>query len=67
MPNRQILCHAVLAPYTAILIGWVKAEKDITMPELVAKLEAAHGVKVHPASMSRFLIVQGFSFKKKRF
>src|SRR5262252_1338534 len=26
-----------LAPYMAILIGWVEAEPDITMPELAAK------------------------------
>jgi transposase len=34
------------------------------MPELAAKLHAEHGVVVHPASLSKFLIKQGFSFKK---
>ena len=53
-----------LAPYLAILIGWVEAAPDITMPELAAKLLAEEGVAVHPASLSRVLIQAGFSVKK---
>jgi transposase len=53
-----------LAPHADLLVGWVKAEGDITMPELAARLEAARGVTVHPASLSRFLIACGFSVKK---
>jgi hypothetical protein len=40
-------------------------DKDITMPELVAKLEEKHSVTAHPASLSRFLIKQGFTVKKR--
>jgi transposase len=47
-----------------LVIGWVEARGDITMPELAAKLKAARGVTVHPASLSRFLIARGFSVKK---
>ena len=53
-----------LAAFAGILIGWVEAQGDITMPELVAKLEAERGVTVHPASLSRFLMAQGFTVKK---
>ena len=53
-----------LAPYLAILIDWVEAEPDITMPELAAKLLAEEGVAAHPASLSRVLIRAGFSVKK---
>ena len=53
-----------LAPYAALLIGWVEAQGDITMPELAAKLKAAHDVTAHPASLSRFLIKRGFTVKK---
>src|SRR5688572_17605735 len=53
-----------LAPQAAPLIGWVEAQADITMPELAAKLKAARGVAVHPASLSRFLIARGFTVKK---
>ena len=53
-----------LAPYLAMLIGWVEAEPDITMPELAAKLRAETGVAAHPASLSRVLRQAGFSVKK---
>ena len=53
-----------LSPYLDLLIGWVEAETDITMPELAAKLLAEEGVAVHPASLSRVLIQAGFSVKK---
>jgi transposase len=53
-----------LAPYAATLIRWVDEEGDITMPELAAKLAAEFGVVAHPASLSKFLIKQGFSAKK---
>ncbi len=53
-----------MAPYADFLIGCVETHKDITMPELAAKLKAEKGVVAHPASLSRFLIARGFSFKK---
>jgi transposase len=53
-----------LAPYAAALIRWVEENEDITMPELAAKLAGEHSVVVHPASLSRFLIKQGFRVKK---
>ena len=53
-----------LAAHADILIRWVEEDGDITMPELAAKLEAERGVTAHPASLSRFLIVQGFTVKK---
>jgi transposase len=53
-----------LAPYAATLIRWVEEEGDITMPELAAKLAAEHSIVAHPASLSKFLIKQGFSVKK---
>jgi transposase len=53
-----------LTIYASDLIDWVEANKDITMPELAAKLEEKHGVSAHPASLSRFLIKQGFTVKK---
>lgn len=53
-----------LVPYRELLIGWVEAEKDITMPELAARLAAQCQVEVHPASLSRFLRAAGYSFKK---
>jgi transposase len=41
------------------------AEKDdISMPELARELQAASGVKADPASLSRWLIRNGLTFKK---
>src|SRR5690606_19715150 len=53
-----------LAPYRELLIGWVEAEKDITMPELAVRLAEQCEVNVHPASLSRFLRGAGYSFTK---
>lgn len=53
-----------LAAYRAMLIGWIEAEPDISMPELAAKLEAETQVVAHPASLSRFLLAAGYTFKK---
>jgi transposase len=47
-----------------VLISWVDAEGDITMPELADRLFNAHGVKAHPASLSRLLRAHGYTFKK---
>ena len=53
-----------LAPHRELLIDWVEAEKDITMPELAARLAEERQVVVHPASLSRFLRAEGYSYKK---
>ena len=53
-----------LAAFASLLIGWVEGQGDITMAELSAKLKAECCVTAHPASLSKFLIKQGFSVKK---
>lgn len=53
-----------LAAYREALIEQVKAQPDITMPELAAWLEAEHGVAVDPSNLSRLLCRAGYSFKK---
>jgi hypothetical protein len=47
-----------------MLIGWVEAQPDISMPELATKLEGATKVRAHPASLSRALLGAGFRYKK---
>jgi len=46
-----------------LLIGWVEREGDITMPELAARLGRERGIEVHPSSLSRFLLAEGFRQK----
>ena len=57
--------HAKLEPHRAFLLQRVAEKDDITMPELAADLQAQSGVKVDPSSLSRCLIRNGLSFKKK--
>ena len=45
-----------LAAYLDFLVELIEAVPDITMPELALALEAVHGVKAHPSSISRALI-----------
>ena len=56
--------NGLLGAHVGVLIGWVDADGDITMPELAARLLAERGVKAHPASLSRLLILHGFTVKK---
>src|ERR1700733_8700660 len=56
--------HAKLEPHRTFLLAQVIEKADITIPELAAELAAATGEKAHPASLSRWLIRAGYSFKK---
>ncbi len=53
-----------LASYREFLIGRIKEQPDITMPELAAELKERHGIEADPASLSRFLCKAGLSYKK---
>jgi transposase len=55
--------HAKLDPHREFLLGRVTAQADITMPELAAAL-AAQGTRADPASLSRWLIRNGYRYKK---
>jgi hypothetical protein len=57
--------HAKLDPHRAFLLGRIAEKADITMPELAAELATASGTKADPASLSRWLIRNGYRFKKK--
>ena len=58
--------HAKLEPHRAFLLAQVAEKDDITMPELAAALDAATGTKADPASLSRWLLRNGYRSKKKR-
>jgi transposase len=58
--------HAKLDLHRAFLLARVAEKDDITMPELAAELMAATGTRADPASISRWLIRNGYRFKKKR-
>ncbi|WP_287308272.1 transposase, partial [Mesorhizobium sp.] len=56
--------HSKLDPHRAFLLGRVAEKDDITMPELAAELVTATDVQVAPASISRWLMKNGYRFKK---
>ena len=56
--------HGKLGPHRVFILRQVEAKHDISMPELAALLHKTKGVEVAPATLSRFLIACGLSFKK---
>ncbi len=56
--------HAKLDPHRVFLLRRVAEKDDITMPELAGELEAECGTRADPASLSRWLIRNGYRFKK---
>jgi transposase len=52
------------APVASFLKARVEAVPDMTMPELAEALQETHGISGAPAALSRFLIREGYSFKK---
>ena len=63
VPGRRGGSRGKLKDYESFLVACVEARPDITMPELAQELEAK-GLRVAPASLSRFLRRAGFRFKK---
>jgi transposase len=53
-----------LGPYRDVIVDKVKAQPDVTMPELAAWLEGEHGVTVDPSNLSKLLCREGFTYKK---
>ena len=53
-----------LGAYRAAILDKVKAQPDITMPDLATWLEATHEVTVDPSNLSKLLCRHGFTYKK---
>jgi transposase len=53
-----------LGPHGQVILDKVKAQPDITMPDLAAWLEAAHGVTADHSNLSKLLCRHGFTYKK---
>src|SRR5271154_3859854 len=56
--------HSKLDPHRVFILRRVAEKDDISMPELAGELYASSGVKADPASLSRWLIRKGLSYKK---
>lgn len=55
--------YSKLDPHRAYLLRRISEKPDITMPELASEL-ASKGVKVAPASLSRWYRRNGYRYKK---
>jgi putative transposase len=58
--------RSVLKPYREWLLALRRAENDLTLDELCARLWVEHGVKADKSMLSRFFAAEGVSFKKNR-
>src|ERR1700704_2232402 len=56
--------HAKLDPHRAFLLARIAEKADMTTPDPSAEPAAASGTKADPASLSRWLIRNGYRFKK---
>lgn len=56
--------HGKLNQHRVFILAQVEKHEDITMPELAACLSESKGVQVAAATLSRWLIAGGLSFKK---
>lgn len=61
---RGGLRHSKLNQHRVFILRQVERQDDITMPELAALLAKSKGTEVAPATLSRWLIANGLSFKK---
>lgn len=50
--------------YCNILIAWVKADGDVTLPKLAERLVVEHGIAARPTSLSRLLRALASPLKK---
>lgn len=55
-----------LQAHHAYLMARLAEQPDVTMPELADMLWHDRSVRVHPASLSRYLCRAGITFKKRR-
>jgi putative transposase len=58
--------RSVLTPVKDWLLALRRAENDLTLNELCARLLAEHAIKADKSMLSRFFAAEGVSFKKNR-
>ena len=55
-----------LARHAEQILAMVAAEKDLTLAEIAARLEAEHGQRLHPSTIHYFFRRHGISYKKRQ-
>jgi len=54
-----------LDAHEAFIAGMIEAQKDITLHEMIARLESERAVRIGRSMLSRWLRQQGWTFKKR--
>lgn len=57
---------SILDPHEAFILGLIEARRDITLAEMVERLEADRGLRVQQSTLWYFLDRRGQTFKKRR-
>lgn len=52
--------------YAEVILALVEAKPDVTLAEIMAHLEAEHGLRVASSTVWRFFDRRGITFKKNR-
>jgi transposase len=55
-----------LDAHEGVILKLIEAQKDITLVEMAACLQARHGIRVAPATLWYFLDTRGITFKKRQ-
>ncbi|WP_230975912.1 IS630 family transposase [Acetobacter garciniae] len=58
-------CGSRLDGHEAFIVGMIEAQKDITLNEMVARLQGEQSVGIGRSMLSRWLRQRGWTFKKK--
>ena len=53
-----------LDPYRSDIIGWINQQPDLTLAELCARLDDAHGLRAGSSTLDDWLRSHQFSYKK---
>jgi len=65
-PRRQGKpCGSRLDAHEALIAGMIEAQKDITLHEMMARLESERAVEIGRSMLSRWLRQDGWAFKKR--
>ncbi len=53
-----------LDPFTAVIMGWIGEQPDLTLAELCARLDEDHGLRVGSSTLDDWLRANQVTFKK---
>lgn len=58
--------QSIIDRHAALVMGWIDAEPDLTLPEIAARLDEAVGYRPPPSVVHEFFKRHGVTRKKRR-